>query len=106
MTRQEHILTCLMEECSEVIKEVSKILRFGANDVHPDIENFVPNIERLSTEIIDTIAVVEMLRVEGILSNTIRPIFTDDKIKTAINNKKDKVEKYIKYAEEKGTVSM
>jgi len=105
MTREEHILACLSEECAEVIKEVSKIHRFGMNDVHPDIEGFIPNIERLSGEILDVIAVVGILRDENMISSKINPIFANDNVKIAINKKRDKVERYIKYARRKGTVT-
>lgn len=32
MNRENHILTCLAEECGEVAKEVHKSLRFGLDD--------------------------------------------------------------------------
>jgi len=34
MTREEHLLVITSEECPEVIKEVSKSLRFGLDDYH------------------------------------------------------------------------
>ena len=36
MNREEHLLTILSEECAEVIKDVSKALRFGLDDYPPD----------------------------------------------------------------------
>ena len=103
MTRIEHLLVCLAEECAEVTKEVTKILRFGLKD-----QKFVvngtdhePNDVRLQTEIIDVMAVLELLQEEDV-------IFPDDdksdKWDEMMEVKKEKIEKYIVYAQEKGLV--
>ena len=100
MTRREHLLVCLSEECAEVIKEVDKILRFGLND--SPIESLggnilEPNSVRLENEMNDVMAVVDMLRSEGI-----KIMFTSEKAQA----KKDKVEKYMKYSHEKGLLEI
>lgn len=95
MTELEHILSCLSEECGEVVQEVSKIHRFGISDCNPSVKDFVPNEERLSNEINDIMGVVEMLKERGI------------KIELSAGKmleKKAKVEKYMKYARERGTL--
>ena len=98
MTRQEHLLACLTEECAEVIKEVCKIQRFGPNDHHPDIEDSKLNVQRLKDEIVDLIGVVDMLQDEKFIDMDILGL------EEQIEAKKARVEKYILYAKEKGTV--
>ncbi len=94
MTRQEHLLICLAEECAEVIYDVSKILRFGINDNHPKVG--VPNGERLQTEINDVFTIINMLQAEG---------FELDINSSAMVEKQKKVERYIAYAKERGTIT-
>ena len=100
MTRREHLLVCLSEECAEVIKEVTKILRFGLDD-KPGIslkgEPYEPNSVRLDNELNDVMAVVEMLKKDGL-----DIWFSSEKAQA----KWDKVEKYMKYAHEKGTLEI
>lgn len=54
------ILVHLMEECSEVIKVCSKILRFGPYNFHPDDEWKTPNHELLRAEIKDVLDVLKV----------------------------------------------
>ena len=92
MNREEHLLTVLMEECSEVQKDICKSLRFGLSDAYK--ENKPLNRENITTELTDLIAVAQMLVEEG---------FIDDFMsKEEINNKKLKVEKFLKYSESVG----
>ena len=93
MTELEHVFACLSEECGEVIQEVSKIHRFGVNDIHPEIG--VLNEERLSNEINDLMGVVERLKERGIKIELSA---------TKMIQKKAKVEKYMEYARGKGTL--
>jgi len=100
MTRREHLLVCLAEECSEVVKEVTKILRFGLDD--GPIESLggkilEPNSVRLDNELNDVMAVVEMLKKDGV-----DIWFSSEKART----KWDKVEKYMEYAHKKGTLEL
>ena len=100
MTRQEHLLICLAEECSEVQKEISKILRFGIEDAPFESprsgKDLKPNRERLQNELTDVFAIIEMLDKEGIHTKLDR---------RAIEAKITKVEYYIQYAKDKGLVT-
>ena len=92
MNREEHLLTVLMEECSEVQKDICKSLRFGLSDTYK--ENKPLNKENITTELTDLIAVAQMLVEEG---------FIDDfMLQEKINNKKQKVEKFLNYSESVG----
>ena len=66
MNNTEHLLTCLMEECAEIQKAAAKALRFGLDDHAPDSGS--TNADDISTEIIDLLAVIEMLKEENIIS--------------------------------------
>jgi NTP pyrophosphatase (non-canonical NTP hydrolase) len=53
------IILILSEECAEVAKEVSKIMRFGPDQVKPGKEK--TNIEVLQEELGDLLAMIELL---------------------------------------------
>ncbi len=95
MNISEHLLTCLIEECSEVQKLVCKGLRFGMKDNFPGRES--NNTQDLLAEITDLHAVIEMLVDNGILPNNGR----DER---GIALKKQKVHKYMEYAIKSGTL--
>jgi hypothetical protein len=57
---QEYLLVCLAEECSEVTKACSKILRFGMDSYHPK-DHKTTNKNNLVYELNDLMSVVEML---------------------------------------------
>ncbi len=98
MTRKEHLLTILSEECAEVIQRVDKALRFGMNEKEPNQE--LTNYERISDEYYHIVAVMSMLRDEGYLKQT--------NVKSAlqlIEAKKAKVEYYLKYSKKCGTLN-
>lgn len=93
MNRLEHLMTILTEECAEVQQAVTKAMRFGLNEGR-DITT--TNAQRLRAEVNDVIAMVEMLEAEGI------DLSPDYNHRTA---KKAKVEKYLLYSAECGTLS-
>ncbi len=66
MNKEEHLLTILAEECSEVQKEVSKSLRFGLDNCAPS-NPYVTNRELIVKEYIQIKAIIEMLVERGIL---------------------------------------
>lgn len=98
MNRKEHLLTCLSEESSEIIQDVSKSLRFGLDNFHPVTKS--KNKDRILNEIIDFIAVAEMLVEEGIIDdfNTLESVYEKEE-------KKAKVEKYLLESKKIGTLS-
>jgi len=91
MNREQHLLIKLMEECAEVSKLVSKSLIFGLDDHHPDRSS--TNKEEICHELNDLYAVVEML-------SPYLDFFVPDPV--AMEEKKDKVNHYIKYSQHKG----
>ena len=94
MNISEHLLTCLIEECSEIQQAASKALRFGLDDGHP--EKTTTNAEDIAKECVDLVAVIEMLEEAGII----------DRIRTlqGIEHKKAKVRHYMGYAKRRGTL--
>jgi hypothetical protein len=96
LNRKEHLLVCLAEECDEIGQRVSKALRFGLAEVQPG--QGLTNAERIVEEIVDFFAVLEMLTDAEILT-------IDDRVGAAIQAKRDKVEKFMRFAEEQGALA-
>lgn len=93
MNRLEHLLTIFAEECNEVAQETSKALRFGI-DEQRDLPT--SNRERISYEFSQLLAMRGMLFEEGV----------DIPISLAVMEaKKAKVEKYLLYSKECGTLT-
>jgi len=90
MTRKEHLLVTFAEECAEVIKEVSKALRFGLDDHAPDTTE--TNRERITNEFNDLFAVMVMLQDEGVIKE--KDLLTTE----AIEAKRKKVEHFMQYS--------
>lgn len=96
MNRLEHLMTILNEECAEVQQATSKALRFGLDEGR-DIAaaEYGSNILRLESELNDLMAMVSMLIAEGLDLNM---------DSGAQERKKAKVEKYLLYSKECGTL--
>jgi hypothetical protein len=92
MTRHDHLLLILAEECAEVAQRASKALRFGIEEKQPGQNK--TNGERLQEEMVDLYAVWEMI-VEEI--DEVPSIFVAD-----LQVKRLKVEKFMKYSKECG----
>lgn len=95
MNRKEHLLTILSEECLEIAKDVSKGLRFGLDDHYPT--QTITNGESINHEFNDLLAVIEMLNEEGILN--VKPD------RELIEKKKQKVEHFLLYSKNAGTLN-
>lgn len=65
MTREEHLLVCLAEECVEVAKDVAKALRFGLDDHEPGAA--FDNRERIMLELRDVLCIASILSREDVL---------------------------------------
>lgn len=96
MNRQEHILSCLAEECCEVGQRVSKALRFGLDEIQPGQE--LTNAERIRGEFVDLLAVMMMLAEEGVIA----PVSDADL--PSMEQKRQKVERFILYAKSQGAL--
>lgn len=94
MTKQEHLLTCLAEECAEVQQAVAKALRFGLTDGYPNTDR--TNAGDIARELADLVAVAEMLEESGAVprSHTLWDI----------EQKKAKVQTFLEYAKLKETL--
>ncbi|HEY9200733.1 MAG TPA: hypothetical protein VIQ81_03965 [Gammaproteobacteria bacterium] len=104
MNRQEHLLTILGEECSELHQELCKALRFGINEQR-DLST--SNAERIFKEFNDLLAMVDMVN-ESVISTSKGITYTDKGImyrdESFIEKKKKKVEEYLLYSKECGTL--
>lgn len=96
MNRKEHLLIILAEECNEVAQRVTKSLRFGINETQPGDNK--DNAERIKYEFNDLLAIVEMLQKDGVL-----PDIMPDREMSEL--KKQKVEHYLKYCKQIGTLT-
>lgn len=86
MNYEEHLLIILAEECAEVIKAVSKALRFGLNNWHPDSET--RNHRIIAYELSHVDAAAEMLEQQGLISRKCHMVAEK-------NCKKQRVEAFI-----------
>jgi NTP pyrophosphatase (non-canonical NTP hydrolase) len=103
MTRTEHLLTILAEECAEVAQRASKAARFGLAEVQPGQDQ--TNAQRLIDEVNDLCAVYQMLA--GPLVSPTEPLFRGDvnAWAEAVAEKQRKVERFLRYSAECGTLS-
>jgi hypothetical protein len=97
MTRTEHLLTILAEECNEVAQRVSKTLRFGPKEIQPGQE--YSNASRVLTELADLEAIVELL-----VDAKVLPSWPRSAVRNLIDAKKCKVEQYLGYSKVCGTL--
>lgn len=95
MTRTQLLLIQLAEECNEVAQRVSKALRFGLDEIQPG--QVLSNTERVEEEIVDLMAVFELLMVDGVVSSVNFNKFPA---------KQRKVEKYLQYSQECGILEV
>lgn len=97
MNVTEHLLCCLMEEALEVAKPCSKAMRFGPHDRNVLNPTGPTNIQRIVDELNDMEAVIIMLVKAGVIPPNWK---STDKVAAKI----EKVTKFMKYAEKKGTL--
>ena len=92
--RTDYLLTQLASECAEIVHRVTKAQHFGLHEKQPGQDK--DNIERIAEEVNDLFGVLAMLTLdEGILPPP------DPE---AVLAKKARVEHYMKYARQCGTL--
>jgi len=94
MNEAEYLLICLGEECAEVQQAISKVLRFGPENYHPN--GGPTNIDELTRELTDLVAVAGILTRNGIVARFFNA--------AAIDAKQDKVLRYMARSKELGIV--
>lgn len=96
MNKTEYLLDCLAEECCEVAVRVSKALRFTLEEAQPG-QRFT-NRERITQELIDLYAIVELLVDDKIINDPTR-------YPELFDIKKMKVHRFMDYSRERGCLS-
>lgn len=94
MTRIEHLLWIIAEECAEVAQRASKAARFTLEECQPGQD--MNNEQRLWQEFNDLMAVMDMLAHER--EHYGASMWQQDE-------KKKKVEHFLKYSAEQGTLT-
>ncbi len=95
MNKTEYILSCVAEECSEIIKACEKAKRFGLHDFDCNSENETTNLECIIGEFNDLMgAYVKMVRMGIVKEGAL-----DTKI---INQKVTKIEHFMNYSKALG----
>lgn len=95
MTREEHLLLCLAEECAEVAQRISKQLRFGSEEQQEG--QALNNIQRTTEELYDLTAVATICEREGLVLGVLPN-------EAAIQRKLAKIEKFFAISREQGTL--
>lgn len=94
MNRLEHILTILMEECTELCHVTSKAQRFGLHEKR-DLPEL--NSDRMQKELNDIMAVICLLNDEFDMDLHIDP--------DLIVQKQEKISEYLAYSAKCGTLT-
>lgn len=89
LTRTELLLTCVVDECSLLAIRASNTLRFGLDDIYPELEK--TNAELLEIAINNLSAALILCREDGFISSM--PDYD------GINQKRRQIEGQIYYAE-------
>lgn len=96
MTRDEHLYTIAGEEGVEVAQRCSKAVRFGSEEVQPGQE--LNNRQRILQEVADLLGVLELLGFSPIVGPA-------DALRPWVDAKKQKVERFLEYSEQCGTLT-
>lgn len=84
--KENEIMDILQEECAEVIQAVSKIRRFGINEIHLKLGK--SNKENLTEEVGDLLCMIDLLIQSGIVD--------DNAVYVARAAKEEKLKKWSK----------
>ena len=65
---EKEVMLIAQEECAEVIQAISKVFRFGMDDIHPTTNK--SNRDSLEEEVGDLLCMIELLQEHGIVNST------------------------------------
>lgn len=99
MNHAENLMIVALEECAEVQQEISKALRFGVNNHHPEMP-CKTNGERILKEFHQLRAVMDMLVIQRIIN----PLSEEEQYKI-YRDKVENVEKWEQYSKEIGQIN-
>jgi hypothetical protein len=102
MTKRQLLLLKLAEGCAEVAQRAAKQMQFGKYEIQPGQD--LTNATRLTSEIVDLFAVIDLLANADELDDTLLPSLIDFAGHFEIDAKKDKIEKYLRLSQELGQV--
>jgi len=99
MNNIENLYIVASEECAEMQQCISKILRFGENNHHPDRPNDT-NARELLTEYYQFQEVMEMIMDHGVLGH-----MTESEVKSIKERKRCKVSDYAQLSKALGLLN-
>lgn len=100
MNTQEYLITCAMEECNEIAKELSKCNRFGSDEMMEG--HHLTNAQRVRAELVDLLSVIDMLT--AVNQSFSFNIDINGHDHGGYLEKRIKVQKYLNYSMELGIV--
>jgi NTP pyrophosphatase (non-canonical NTP hydrolase) len=89
--RQTEVMRIAQEESAEIIQAISKVLRFGKDNCHPDSTQ--TNAEHLAEEVGDMLCMIELLIETKVVS--------ESQVQKAARLKRNKLRKWSKIFSEK-----
>lgn len=96
MNKKEYLLTCLLDDLSDVQKSVSKALKFGLDD---KLEG-ATNLEIIEYDLLDVSVILDMLEEEGVNIDTL-PLKEYDEL---AKDKRQKLSRWMDYSKERGAL--
>ena len=99
MNKKEYLSLVTMEECAELQQALSKSLRFGFDDHHPEKHN-QSNEQQVLEEYYQLVAMMEELQRKNIIN-----LLSEEEIKNIKRTKIKKVYQYMEYSANKNCLS-
>lgn len=93
--KQKEVMLIAQEECAEVIQAISKVFRFGVDDVHPITSK--SNKDSLEEETGDLLCMLQLMMEKGIIS--------ESNVQKASLQKRFKLEKWSNIFDEETTLN-